>query len=979
MSVYYIPTKRYVSEKTALQRGLVENPKNFRLPPNLQIYQRPDKKYKTGYESILSYDKREQNKFAKRGYALVYPQQKEVYTKSLDDIKNDDAWYAGFFELPNEMAEEYNIFTGVIELAFMNGNRIIDQQFINLDTIDVLGTEDEKTWWDLRGFHMYNWSSSMKLGIFEGSGENRRLKTDQTRQFIEQSTDFRITRYKSIQAYNRVQSFREGDTHCILHPVKLYYENLIAEAVSPKTKENRKSLLNKVIFFLKKYKTGIPEGYMEEVAKALEVCFIVQDITYNELKRYNPKAKGHRFTYVNSRINHCDIITIDMHSDPEAISQEEAVELLATYKQRNIHHTFTGTVSNPKTIRSPERWVRVGDDNSEILREFFKVFDKGMQIDTIKEKELSNFLLEGCHLSVNWNNKKAIGEPVKELDIVKAYTQFKHCPHYMGFPGIINNVRETDPKHDTRLHPGVYEIFIDKLEALNAFEEITTQANRNQKAYDLLKAYGFKSNHKYILTSAWIEQLKALKVKYIVLRGAWGKRFDFEFTPDMIDSKLYAVFTGLNMCKEDQQYYKTYATPEFAEIIQAQQPTSTMTYDKYTETLMIQKPKDVNKIMPHISAFIIAYTQLNVFQEAMKYDIEDIYAHKLDSIVLTTKTVKPITNSAIWTVEEGDIKLSKFPVPHIINKSFNTYNFSKTATILGDKFISGAGGSGKTHTVLSDAGFRKVLFSSTAWKLITEKALEYKIKGSSINGLIGVGYDNKVIPTVKERFGSPGVIVVDELSMIDGNNIEKIKQLYPLSQIILMGDYENGRYYQSSITMENRTVYHPTEYTLINADYRSLDEETKVMKATVRNLMNTKQSMKTVMDYIKSVVPKISLQELKATYNLDYVLTGTHSRVDVFTDLLKGEKNHYLVLKHGFEDVGKRLASVPNTYLSGEILDKELPGRTKLVHAFTVHSFQGSTIPIDKKCFVDLSTLKALEDVYTAISRVRSIKQLYII
>jgi hypothetical protein len=447
----------------------------------------------------------------------------------------------------------------------------------------------------------------------------------------------------------------------------------------------------------------------------------------------------------------------------------------------------------------------------------------------------------------------------------------------------------------------------------------------------------------------------------------------------MIDSKLYAVWTGLNMCKEDQHYYKTYATPEFAEIIQAQQPTSTMTYDQFTETLMIQKPKDVNKIMPHISAFIISYTQLNVFQEAMKYDIADIYAHKLDSIVLTTKTIKPITNTAIWTVEEGDIKLSKYPVPHIINKSTNTYNFNSEASFLGNQFISGAGGSGKTHTILSDKGFRKVLFASTAWKLITEKALEYKIKGSSINGLIGVGYDNKEIPTVKTRYGSPGVITVDELSMIDGNSIQMIKDLYPYSQLIFMGDYEDGKYFQSSISMEGRTVYHPPSYKLITADYRSLDDETKVFKNHIRQLMKTKQSMKTINDYIRSNTISIELADLKANYDLDYVLTGTHARVSVFTDLLKGEKNHYLVMKHGFEDVGKRLASVPNTYLSGEILDKEVTGRTKLVHAFTVHSFQGSTIPINKKCFVDLSTLKAVEDIYTAISRVRSVKQLYII
>jgi hypothetical protein len=78
------------------------------------------------------------------------------------------------------------------------------------------------------------------------------------------------------------------------------------------------------------------------------------------------------------------------------------------------------------------------------------------------------------------------------------------------------------------------------------------------------------------------------------------------------------------------------------------------------------------------------------------------------------------------------------------------------------------------------------------------------------------------------------------------------------------------------------------------------------------------------------------------------------------------------------DDVIKK-CSGREAYLHGEVLDFPIEGRTEIAHASTVHSFQGKTIPVEKKCFVDLAHLRCNQDIYTAISRVRSIHQLRII
>jgi hypothetical protein len=336
-----------------------------------------------------------------------------------------------------------------------------------------------------------------------------------------------------------------------------------------------------------------------------------------------------------------------------------------------------------------------------------------------------------------------------------------------------------------------------------------------------------------------------------------------------------------------------------------------------------------------------------------------------------------------------EIKQSKYASKTIVKPTEHTLPFDAPLAIesflttkllpTGDLFISGQGGCGKTHLVCEKfrKGFRKPHFVTIAWKLVSEVVNKYDIRGTSINQLTGKGFGTQTIPTIKKRFGQPGVIICDELSMWTKSTVDTIKEMYPYSQLILLGDYHDKKYYQTSISGVGE-LYHPPVYHRMTSDFRSHNEETKQFKLACRELMDNGDHFG-LLAKLYETFQRITPEQVKAEYDMDYVLTGTHKRCDYFTELLKGEKNHFLVMDHSFTDVLKKQRDPESVHLHGEIVDEDLGSKCKLRHGFTVHAFQGSEIDVDKKCFIDLMGLHTMQDIYTAVSRVHKISQIKLV
>jgi len=794
---------------------------------------------------------------------------------------------------------------------------------------------------------------------------------------LESGATLRMIVYRTPTTASVKQSFADGDTHCILGPVLEALTEQLATQKDPKSKRaaNIMGQIKRCKKLMVQYVAGIPEDKMEEVAKSLDSTFQIEDVMNNLLNKYNPRSKGRVYKYVNTRINHCDYY-VNSHGKKLEITIDKAREIIHESIINNIPTPYTGTVENPQSILTAGTVYTVGTPLGTAIYDFICTFDRGMNINTIKEPELAKFCIEASHLTINWKNPEVNAHPENEIDMKQAYTQYKKYPGYIGFPAILNNVRLCTKGHDVAAHPGIYKVRIKAIPATNAGK--------------ILWSLGFGRNN-YVLTSPWIIALQNLGCKVVVMAGAWGKRMDFEFSEEMKDTKAYSVWTGLNMCTDEDLNWRFPCSQSFAEVMMSQGKNDNMTYSPVTQTLLIRKKKEYHFIMPHLAAYVVSYTQLNVLNELLKYDVSEIVGTKLDSIMVTGDLKPYDTDLWVNVKDKPDfthIKMSAYPCKHIIVPIKSTLEFDDPISIdsfmmkkllpTGDMFISGQGGCGKTHLVCDKfrKGFRKPLFTSIAWKLIAEVVNKYKIRGTTTNQLMGRGFGTKKIRSFKEENGQPGVIICDELSMWSKWLVKGLQEMYPYSQLILLGDYHDGKYYQTSMSSPEG-LYHPPVYYRMASDFRSKDPETKAFKLKCRQLMDDKDHFG-LLGYLHETFPRITPAELKAEYDMDYVLTGTHRRCDYYTDLLQLEdKNHYLVMEHKYDQIFKKMSDPSSTYLHGEIVDEPVP-QSKIRHGFTVHSFQGSEV-VDKRCYIDILGLTKPQDIYTALSRVHRMSQIKLV
>jgi hypothetical protein len=115
----------------------------------------------------------------------------------------------------------------------------------------------------------------------------------------------------------------------------------------------------------------------------------------------------------------------------------------------------------------------------------------------------------------------------------------------------------------------------------------------------------------------------------------------------------------------------------------------------------------------------------------------------------------------------------------------------------------------------------------------------------------------------------------------------------------------------------------------------------------------------------------IKVKDVNKYYkNTDYILSSKHVYVNEWTSTFTGkfDKEKYLITKNSAN------------YSNGDVLlsDTKPPG-SEIRHAFTVHQFQGETVDFGHKLFIDLRNNFLPQMIYTAISRAKSIEQIYLV
>jgi hypothetical protein len=286
--------------------------------------------------------------------------------------------------------------------------------------------------------------------------------------------------------------------------------------------------------------------------------------------------------------------------------------------------------------------------------------------------------------------------------------------------------------------------------------------------------------------------------------------------------------------------------------------------------------------------------------------------------------------------------------------------------------LTGAGGTGKTYSILTDKTIINPMVVVPVNNIGKDHRNTFGANYITIHRLIGIKEGEfKCIPW-KDDNPAPGVVFLDELSMIQDSWIDKALTMYPDTMFYIAGDVTEKQWFQcrsghpgaySKIWLIPSDV-HKIEYT---TDYRAAGSpELMKMKLEVRQKMRDlfespcdnggKMDSDRINVWVQQTYPTISFSEAISQHqNGDIWLASTHEthRKLIANNIVSGWK-------------------MPDKSVTTEKTDSGT-----MRGSFTIHAHQGLTID-SAKVFIVLDSFEYAM-FYTALSRLRRIQQLVIV
>lgn len=792
------------------------------------------------------------------------------------------------------------------------------------------------------------------------------------------------------------QKFADGKNHCLFTPIKKWCEEMANSANSRKSKYRYNGLLKKCCKYIDIFKKGIDKENLQNVSDDMGLGFTIRDFIKYKYINISPKNKKklRTFEYINTQINHVE----ELLCNDDMILIKNINEMKSILKNLIINDSYVyikGTYQNPRLIYTNDKIYKYDDENNNIIFDFNN--EKGLnkfKLYKDDDPELFKFILEGVNYSnhILFNNQSNNNE-LHEYDLKQAYTKYKDYNGYIGFPNVMTPVLKLENWN------------VELCKKYIGYYEVSVKINKYNKYYDKL---GIFNGYTYILSSVEILLFSKYGCEFIFIAGSYSyKPFDFDIKDSLLmENKRYAKWAGmLHMINEFDttrlytndlmagivaNRYKVVKNNNFNKIIDNGNFKIDNEKINKNEYIISLKKKNVGTLS-HIGGFITAYTRCHILEKVFNIPIENIYGIKLDSIVCYGKY--NIFNE-YWHIDKHLEKGKNISINfswgnHMFNsigKLWEYSNFYYEQYLI----LTGCGGSGKTHTILSNRP--NTFYISRMWRLICEKMKEYKTKGLTINQLIG--------DECKKYFEDkpyPSCILLDELNMYEKNNIEEVIKQFPYSQVILAGDVEiiNNQIIYFQCDLMNITQFNNFEkFKIVKfyKNYRCKDNILLDKINTFRNKMieynfNLYNLLKIFKDLFKDYFVDINFVCQSYNYKFDWVLCSTknekydgHIPVSKYlTSLLNGNK--YRCLFHNTGDVMKRLNG-ENVNLRGEIIidpaESLICKKYEKTDAFTIHSVQGITIKNPNKLFIDINNIFDVRQLYTAVSRVEYGNQLFI-
>jgi hypothetical protein len=768
------------------------------------------------------------------------------------------------------------------------------------------------------------------------------------------------------------QLFREGETNCLLTPIKNWICEKLDKTTTKKSKERYVTLYNKVNKCLEQYPNGVPRENLNEISNNLNITISIELPFQKEayiLEKPITKSLT-TFKYMNTTYNHVDEI-IKITNDNIICTQEELYNKMKECDDNNISYYFTMNNRNINKLYVGGEIYGLSTNYYNFIMEFENKYNiHSWKINAIKHPELTKFLENSCHYNCCVDFTDDHTADLLHIDQKACYKNFNKCKYYEGFLSKITDFR-----------------FTNKIQGVGIYQ-ITNIKITNEK----FKRYNDYMNLYVNYNSYPSPSLKFLDSvgSYDIIGGCWGitNILDMEFVDEdgstFMDKDngvpFYSKYIGLcNSINYDKKYY-LHGTEEIAQVIKQNTDCEVLRYgvnlfnnsddNKKALTSVVTKKSHVFHLS-HITSFILDYAKLNIIEQLMEMPFDNIVRVNSDGIYfMAVDNLKLKNNYVAKPSKAYDNMTAKFTTYNNTDNFCSntihydiTYNFGKYRDFYETELAIGGGGSGKTHFNLVDNGSINIMYIAPSWKLARNKEEEYKCDVATHASLL-------MCDPTNNKFSYSNVLLIDEVSMLTNEEKQKIMDFYVDWKLIFCGDIK----YQLPYIPDKTKVQ--TEFTSsgfdnimeFHTDYRATCDKLKELKKYTRELIDI--NLDFTPDTLFNKLQKCG--DIEKTYNIqDMIICRTNKQKDSYKELFLGKT---LGLEKYY------ITKTINKYCCGEIIitDKELPSECvpEIRHAFTIHSIQGETC--HSKLFIhkDIMTLRMF---YTAISRAKKYEQIYLI
>lgn len=928
-------------------------------------------------------------------FSDLWPGSQYNYVYNINQIKD-------FIKLTKTKNEKGKIFKHEVIYYDENGNQKTDKKFL------VIDEETESKYINLSKEH-----NTFVFRVFDKTKKSEIYMAFNTHYeelwnvalYLNRNPEYRATIRTSIyrkivyEIRDNKQIYKENNNGtCFYDGILQFFKNKQAN----KPHGSIKGIINKLINEQEIYKKAYTENEIQEFCKVFKISITIKDfVSGNDVVINESKFNKYNIEFINSKYNHLDLL-VNSYDVKEVSKSEYDLKLLSapfyiekmgslTVLENGINKTYKKEKSEFDLLH--QGWLDKYNLNSKFI------------YTTSKEYELINGYDFSMHRIFNYDTYTT-QEDYAEYDLRKAYYNCLNKnfnQFYIGVPsGSFINYKPKKYNIDDfnlQLENGLVGFFHIKI-------------TKTKKNLDVL---GFKLNSIHILYSSMIKVLSKY-VEFEFLNISISPSFDLEFGIDFLKTdktglshyvKAFGILFKENTemlikikpLDNDQNYYKTFFNNKY-DVYE--------TDGIYTVVNEYENPKSFK----HIAYAIHSYTSTLILDELLKINnLDDVLGVKLDSVVIKKSNEhkfnkmlfkeKPAKIQGIFDMindmeknhndldfgcsnnDDDEIHntfgiINNYKLEAEIDIDFEPLKFADCDNIYNKiLFFGGSGGSGKTYSLMNSSIPKKnICYTTSSWDLIQDKKNEYPdIIGLSIPKLTGDA-DGKACV----KISNPNIkyIAIDELTLTNKSVVEKIIELYPDVFIFAIGDInENGHSFQCKIYTDLYIPNEKTQYIEYKKTYRFDNElNERILKIRESQLKHSANIFKFRLhrNDCESIFADRFFKKEHISFNENDIGIISKNDNNQITNyfIKKGTKPKYFV----------KTTDLNRNVLRGQELNEKPNNSNYEMKLFkTIHSFQGRQLVNDsnQKIIIYWNSNFDYNLFYTAVSRARTISQIYII